>query len=406
MGHRSHPGFAARKDRSRRTLIIAVVLLLLFLVGLDYIGWLKGTRSFVFPLVLGKHAAPDITQSYQIITRQLSTFGIQRKAVSGFRDSEGVFHLKADLPLARYQIMAGQLQDALVESGARILSLEASQDKDRAYYLWTIEGQHKERLALLFSCSIPAKPKEAEAPPPAPPQRTPAPQPELAASIALILDDLGNSLDASREVCGLGLPVTVSILPHSRYATEAAQLAHECGLEVMLHQPMESLGNHRTEKSTPGMVYADMKDEDIRRTVEENVGQIPYIRGVNNHMGSKLTQEKRPMSVVLEVLKDKNLYFVDSRTSLQSAAGDLARTMGVPSASSSLFIDPGDDPSALSPADIKANILTLVELAKRNGSAIGIGHPRPATLAVLKECLPLFRDSRVSLVFASQLTQK
>jgi len=112
------------------------------------------------------------------------------------------------------------------------------------------------------------------------------------------------------------------------------------------------------------------------------------------------------MSVVLEVLKDKNLYFVDSRTSLQSAAGDLARTMGVPSASSSLFIDPGDDPSALSPADIKANILTLVELAKRNGSAIGIGHPRPATLAVLKECLPLFRDSRVSLVFASQLTQK
>jgi polysaccharide deacetylase 2 family uncharacterized protein YibQ len=403
MGQRSTSRFRPKPDRSKRALILVAVLLVLFLIGLDYIGWLKGVRSFIFPLVLGKHVAPNMTQFYQLITRQLSAYGVKRRAVSGFTDREGVFHLKVDLPLARYQLLAGPLERALIESGAKILAQEASRDKDRAYYLWTIEGRRKERLALLFSCSLPAKGKTTE---PTPPPVPPGPRPVATKFVALIIDDMGHSLNAAREVCGLGLPLTVSILPYSLHGTEAAQLAHECGLEVMLHLPMESLGNHRTEKSTPGMITADMKDEDIRRTAEDDLGQIPYIRGVNNHMGSKLTQEKRPLSLVLEPLKEKGLYFIDSRTSTQSLACDLARAMGIPSGASSLFIDPGDDASALSSAEIKANFLELVEMAKRNGQAIGIGHPRPATISALKDCLPLLKNSDVSFVFASRLAQK
>jgi polysaccharide deacetylase 2 family uncharacterized protein YibQ len=123
-------------------------------------------------------------------------------------------------------------------------------------------------------------------------------------------------------------------------------------------------------------------------------------------MGSKLTQEKRPLSLVLESLKEKGLYFIDSRTSAQSLACDLARTMGIPSGASSLFIDPGDDANALTSAEIKANFLELVQMAKRNGQAIGIGHPRPATISALKDCLPLLKNSDVSFVFASRLAQK
>ena len=402
MGKSNVPGFKPRTGRSKRTILLVVIVLLLILVGLDYLGWLKGGRTFVFPLILGKHGIPDMTQLYQLVTRQVRANGISRRAISGFTDRDGVFHLKVELPLNRYQLLAGHLEFALTDSGAKILSEEASQDADRVYYLWMIEGRSKGRIALLFACTLPPKGKKAVEPPAGRTEVQP-PAPKLA---ALIIDDMGNSLDAAREVCRLGLPVTVAVLPFSLHGTETAQLAHECGLEVILHLPMESLGNHRTEKNTPGLITTGMSEADIRRTAEEDLEEVPYIRGMNNHMGSKMTGENEPLSVILEVLKGKDLYFIDSRTNPRSQACSLARTLGVPAAACSLFIDPGDDASALSDAEIKANFLTLVDLAKRDGQAIGIGHPRPATLNVLKECLPSFKTSGVTFVPASRLVQK
>jgi len=404
MGKRKSARAQGSRPRSKRTLIIILVTLLIFLVGLDYIGWVGGLRSHLFLLFLGKHAAPDLTELYQLIARDLSSQGIKRRSVSGFLDQDKLFHLKVELPLAKYKVLAAPLEKTLMNSGAKILNREATQEQGEVFYLWSIEGRGKERVALLFACSLPPakKPTGAEKPPPLKPQ-LPLGQ---ARQVALIMDDMGYSLDAAWEVCGLGLPVTVAVLPYTPHDTETAQLAHECGLEVILHLPMESLSNNHTEKTTPGMIFADMKDGNIRKAAEDALERVPYIRGVNNHMGSKLTEDSHAMSLIFEAMKGKNLYFIDSRTSPRSIACDLARSLGIPAGSSSLFIDPDTNGVAmLSSAEIKANFLELMSLAQRTGQAVGIAHPRPPTFRALKDCLALQKNYDVSFVFASRLAR-
>jgi polysaccharide deacetylase 2 family uncharacterized protein YibQ len=402
MGYRSPRRASDRAGTSRRTIILVLAGLLVFLLALDYLGWVKGTRSPVFGLVLGRRTAPDLTEFYKIITRELVSNGVKKRSISGFMDKQNIFHVKVDLPLSLYTPMAAPLENALTSAGARILSLEASQEADTVFYLWMIQGRGKERMALLFACSPPAK---GEKPAEKPAALKPPARGQESRLVALIMDDLGNSLEAAQEACGLGLPLTLSVLPFSLYATETAQLAHECGLEVALHLPMESQGNNHTEKNTPGMLYASMSAAEIRATTEQCLEQVPYIRGVNNHMGSKLTEMAAPMTAVFETMKDKNLYFIDSRTSSRSLASDLARRMGIRSAVSSLFIDPGDGTKPFEMVDIEDNLAELLSLARRHGQAIGICHPRPQTFAALKKCALLAKEAGVTLVFASRLAR-
>ena len=407
MAKRKTPGTPGSQARFRSVLVLVLVFVL-FLVALDYVGWLGGFRSNIFTLILGKHVAPNQTDLYKLITGTLSDQGIKKRAVSGFVDRDKVLHLKVELPLAKYRLLTAPLAKKLADSGARIVSLDTSQEKDRIFYLWFLEGREKEKLALLFSCSQPAAPNKPQPLKPGPFQPKPPLelQPPSQKFAALIIDDLGNSLEAVREICSLGLPVTAAILPFSPHATETAQLAHECGLEVILHMPMESLGNHRTEKNTPGLLRVTMNDADLGRTAEDCLAQVPYIRGLNNHMGSKMTEDARSMSLVFKAMQGKNLYFIDSRTSANSVAVELARTMGIPSGACNLFIDPDRDGQTGSVAEIKQNFLELVRLAQKQGLAVGIGHPRQATISAIKECLGMISDSGVSFVFASRIAKK
>lgn len=402
MGYR--PG--ARNPRAGRSnrlaLILTIAGLILFLLVLDYLGWVTGHRSHVFALVLGRHAAPDLTEFYRLTTRELASNGVKKKAVSGFLDRAGVFHVKVELLLPQYERLAGPLENTLVTAGARVQNIEASRENDTTFYLWTIQGRGKDRMALLFVCA--PRPKEKAAAE-APAATAPAPRPAAGRNglVALILDDMGNSLEAAQQACELGLPVTIAVLPFSAHAVETAQVAHECGLEVILHLPMESLADNSTEKDTPGLITTSMSDAEIRKTAEDCLEDVPYIRGVNNHMGSKLTEMERPMTQVLETLKGKNLYFVDSRTSGRSVAYDLARSMGIPAGASNLFLDPGDDNGTPGEPEVRSRIVELVALARKTGRAIGICHPRPATFSALAACRALNANDGVTFVFASRL---
>ncbi len=402
MGNRSSRRSSSRAGNSRRAIILTLAGLFVFLLGLDYLGWVKGIRSPVFGLVLGRRTAADLTGFYKIITRELVSNGVKKSAISGFMDKQGIFHVKVDLPLSLYTPMAAPLENTLTDAGARILSVEASREAETVFYLWMIQGRGKERMALLFSCAPPAK---GQRPAGKPGALKPVGRSREPVFAALIMDDLGNSLEAAQEVCGLGLPLTLSVLPFSPYATETAQLAHECGLEVILHLPMESQGNDRTEKNTPGMLYAAMTAAEIKATTERCLEQVPYIRGVNNHMGSKLTELAEPLTAVFETMKDKNLYFIDSRTSAGSLAADLARKMGVRSGVSSLFLDPGNGDKPFETGDVEDNLAELLNLARQHGQAIGICHPRPQTFAALKKSDLLAKEAGVTFVFASRLAR-
>ncbi len=143
-----------------------------------------------------------------------------------------------------------------------------------------------------------------------------------------------------------------------------------------------------------------MSEEEIQKTVDMNLAQIPYIKGVNNHMGSKITPNEIFMRIIIQNLKDRNLFFVDSRTTPRSIAHEIAREMRVPSVYRHVFLD-GQNQEEY----IKRKLIELFRLAGRNGMAVGICHPVEVTLKTLRENLHLASEYNVELVFVSQVVE-
>ena len=216
--------------------------------------------------------------------------------------------------------------------------------------------------------------------------------------VALVMDDMGNSLEALDELIDLGESVTISILPHSPYCRETAEIAHREGIEVLLHLPLESLNSQDSEAGTGGLIHSGMNEADVRKIMADNLGRVPHVKGVNNHMGSKVTADEALMRTILEPLKEKGLFFLDSRTSARSVAYTVARDMGIPAEYRQVFLD-ADGSNGL----IKERLLELFRLAQKEGRAIGICHPFPETLQTLKENFHLLKDYGLEVVFASEL---
>jgi len=269
-------------------------------------------------------------------------------------------------------------------------------------------------IALFFFMKPPAR-KAEPAPIPIAAQRLPppgiippsenqdAPPPAAkdvrAGRAALIIDDLGYSLDAVRTLCALKRPITVSILPFAPPTSESVRLAREGGLEIMLHLPLEAL-HQKSERASEGTIYTRMTAAEIRKTVLASLAEVPGCRGVNNHTGSMITEDVRIMPVILAVLKEKKLFFIDSRTTPNTIAFDTAQSMGVPTAARRIFLDDASDETS-----IKARIEDLFRLARDNGRAIGIGHARKETLLALEKHLSLADAYNVKLVFVSALVE-
>ncbi len=222
-----------------------------------------------------------------------------------------------------------------------------------------------------------------------------------AGKVALIVDDMGNSLEALDELLGLGEPVTVAVLPYSAHALETARRAHEKGLEVLLHLPLESLNGNGSEAGTEGLIRSGMGDEEVRSLMAEELDRVPYARGVNNHMGSKVTADTAMMRTILEPLRERGLYFLDSRTSAKSVAYDVAVGMGIPAASRQVFLDADGDTSR-----IRERLLELFRIARRDGRAVGICHPFQETFRTLKENFGLLESYRLEAVFASEIARR
>jgi polysaccharide deacetylase 2 family uncharacterized protein YibQ len=225
--------------------------------------------------------------------------------------------------------------------------------------------------------SLPAKSKSLPAAEPPPPIESPDLK-RKKGKVAIIVDDMGFSLQTIEELCSINIPLTIAILPHSPWAVETAHIARNNGLEVILHLPMESLNDYQSNQDTQGLIHSEMSQDEILRVLEDNLQRVPFIQGVNNHMGSKITAQRELMLPILEKLKEKNLYFVDSLTSGRSVAYQLARQLNIPSAERHVFLD--TDPSEES---VKQSLLQLFRMARRRGMAVGICHPLEATLKVL-----------------------
>lgn len=217
--------------------------------------------------------------------------------------------------------------------------------------------------------------------------------------LAIIIDDLGYDRPHADALLALPFPLTVSVLPHLPYSADIAEEAHRRGDQVLLHLPMESAGDEARPELTE--LRAGMKQEEVERLLEDMLQSVPHAAGVNNHQGSRSTADPQLMAELMPALRRRALFFIDSRTSVDTVAYDAAESAGVRAAYRNVqFLD--DTPT-------RQAVLKQLELAERDaerkGWAIAIGHPHPATLAALEEALPRFRARGVRLVFASDLAR-
>jgi polysaccharide deacetylase 2 family uncharacterized protein YibQ len=230
---------------------------------------------------------------------------------------------------------------------------------------------------------------------------------EFAPRIAFIIDDIGSSISRAQAFLDLKMPMTFSILPKLLYSDLLAEEIYERGQEIMLHQPMEPYC-HEVDPG-PGALYISYRDTEIEEIIEENLSQIPQATGVNNHMGSRFTSSSSKVVEALKIIKQKDLFFVDSLTSSHSQAYKMARRLNMRTAPRNVFLDTSPDIRA-----VRRQLRYLKQYALKHGAAIGIGHPHLSTLTALydfkreiNEKGPFFELVSVSdLLSARQSTHK
>lgn len=215
----------------------------------------------------------------------------------------------------------------------------------------------------------------------------PAPAPDLTEPrparrgglLAIVIDDMGQDLRYARELAALPFPVTFSVLPGTPHNREVAALAARSGRELLLHLPMEPKGWPGINPG-PGALFTFMVPDEMRRVLAADLAEIPGAVGVNNHMGSRFTSDADGMAVVLDELRARGLFFLDSLTAQSSTAVRLAREMGLPVYRRSVFLDNVRDVGAITRQLEKAT-----RSAAATGQAVAIGHPYPETLEALKQ---------------------
>lgn len=217
--------------------------------------------------------------------------------------------------------------------------------------------------------------------------------------LAVIIDDMGSSIQEARALAGIGLPITFSIIPGLHNDREVADFAAKNGIETMIHIPMQSKGWPQRRLEANGLLLS-MDDAAIREHLEGYTLRIPRAHGVNNHMGSEFTEHEDKMRTVLEVLKGRGLFFVDSVTTPRTVGLRLAREMGVKAGKRNVFLDNEQDG-----AYIRGQLAQAVRMAKRNGAAIAICHPHQTTVQTLSETLPTLAGQGITLVPVSRLVR-
>jgi hypothetical protein len=222
---------------------------------------------------------------------------------------------------------------------------------------------------------------------------------DLIPRVAIVIDDLGGDKHVSQELLNMNASLTFSILPFTPYAKSIAEKAHQRGREVILHLPMEP---HGYPKANPGegALFHAMNEEKLLRQLSRDIEAIPHVKGVSNHMGSRLMEDPVKMKIILSDLRRRGLFFLDSRTTPETVGFKVARSLGMRAAEKTLFLDHSQDEK-----DIKEKIEDLIHFSLSSGKAIGIGHPYPSTIKSLKEMLPRIQEKGIKIVPLSALTE-
>jgi len=217
--------------------------------------------------------------------------------------------------------------------------------------------------------------------------------------IAILIDDIGQNMGVLDDLLDINVPLSFAILPYQQYSLQAAEKLHRQKREILLHFPMEP---HSFPQNHPGKgaLFLCMTDDEIQQQIRNNLQSVPYVVGVNNHMGSRFTEDEEKMFVVMTELKKRGLYFVDSRTSGLSKAKKAAGRTGIRFIARKIFID-NEQSYEIS----LQNILHVKReiAANNNEPVLLIAHPYPTTVSSIRDAVPLLREQGIEIVSISKI---
>jgi hypothetical protein len=350
-----------------------------------FLGALLGLGGYVY-LTREKALSPeDFSQKVfladQIIQSQLYEVGIQKKNIllhqTSLKKEGGLVWKQSSLkvrvlPSLSFSLVEGNLRRSLSALG-RPVSIQSSQKPESLHLEVTVLGRVTHQLT--FVCSLPSSLGMG-----------------LHPKIAIVIDDLGGENKISQELLRWDLPVTFSILPFTPYSKTLAGEAHRKGKEIILHLPMEPRGYPQVRPGE-GVLLEEMDETNLLRQLSKDIEAVPYIKGVSNHMGSRLMEDPEKIKIVLSELKRRGLFFLDSRTTPQTIGLQVAQSVGLKAMERSIFID-----NSSADEDIKQQLERLIQISLSKGKAIGIGHPHPSTIKSLKEMIPKMKEMGIELV--------
>lgn len=218
------------------------------------------------------------------------------------------------------------------------------------------------------------------------------------AMLAVIVDDGGGNLEYAQKIASLGMPLTWAIMPYERYSQKTAEIASAKKIPYLLHLPMQA---EIDKADGPFLIGKGMTQEKIYNVTRDALEYLPSPIGINNHRGSLATSDREVMSPVIEALKEKDLIFVDSRTSQKSVAYDAARSAGIKTLQNRGFLDNTADKNA-----IDARFHEIVRIAAKKGHFVAICHFRPATTLFLEKLAGEYKNLPVELVTVPQMVER
>jgi hypothetical protein len=214
---------------------------------------------------------------------------------------------------------------------------------------------------------------------------------------AIVIDDLGQRLSHFEQLAALDIPLTIAVIPGLPATEATVREAARRGVEMILHQPMEPREEGRKNPGA-GVLLTAMGAEEVRGRLRESLAAVPGAIGVNNHMGSRFTEDPGALTAVMAELRERGLFWLDSRTTSATRGAAVARSAGVPAIERDVFLD-----ARVSADFTRRQVRLLIARARTRGSAVGIGHPHPETIAVLRELRGELLGSGVALVPLSAL---
>lgn len=364
------------------------MLVVAFIGVLAALWFLISTKAEVSP-VNGNEVATQL----RLFAKELGVAKLQADQPITLEDGVFVRHWDFEFPRHEAADTLCARLGASTKAWGEMRKVRAS-SRERCRYRLDLEGEAFDVRVVLSSAKRTSG-EQGLRPTPRP-RPSPTTRPELPADarghLAILLDDAGQQTRLIPEAAALPKPVAFAVLPFLPASAETAVSLHRSGHEIWLHMPMEPEG-YPSEDPGPGAILVSMSDGDLRRTLNTAINSVPFIVGMNNHMGSKATANLRLMTIVMQELRSRNLFFIDSRTTAKTRALDAARAQGVPSNRRRVFLD--NDHSM---AAIRLQLEDAVYEAKKYGEAIAIGHFKKTTIEVLAQDASGLKDRGVTLV--------